>query len=129
MQRHRLDPEFIHELATILRSEGTAEQYDSSSGKLIARIPAPFTGEWTLDSLELVSGTRAVARFSAGGHEVIATIDASDFKGFVGKRSRDPVRNSSPFSALAVQVSELIEEKILIHSPSDLEAREVRVRP
>jgi hypothetical protein len=121
MPRNRLDPEFIHELGEILQSEGTAERYDRPSGKLIARLPAPFTGEWTLDSLELISGTQAVARFSAEGHQVSATISASDFKGHAGKRSRDPVRSHGPYSALAVQVSELIEEKILIHSPSELD--------
>jgi hypothetical protein len=125
--QHRLDPEFIRELGAILRSESIAERYEPRSGKLTARVPVPFTGEWTLDSLELVGGTEAVARFSAGGHKVIATISASDFKGYTGKRDR--VRNSSPYSGLAVQVSELTEEKILIHSPSELEAREVRIRP
>jgi hypothetical protein len=127
MRRSLFGPGFINDLGAILRSESMAERYDSHSGKLADRVLVPFTREWTLDSLELVSGTEVIARFSGEGHEVIATISASDFDGPTWKRDR--VRNSSPYSAFAVQMSELIEEKILIHSPSELEAHEVRIRP
>ena len=127
MQPPSFDSEFIEELAMILRSEGIAERYDPSSGKLISRSREPFTGEWNLDSLEIVNATLVLARFSAGGRQVTGIVDARDFKEFTGKRSRTFFPNASPYSDLAVYVSELIQEKILVCAPAEIEADEVRI--
>jgi hypothetical protein len=124
----RFDREFIQELDSILRSEGVSEEY-GPSGTLIARTRAPFTGRWKLDSLELTTSKRAVARFSAGSRQVIATINSDDFPDFAGKRAPRGFPNSSPYSDLAVHVSELIQERILIHDPKELETDEVHIAP
>lgn len=128
MPKYQFDQEFLQELTSILRSESIGEHYDSSGNSTATR--APFTGEWTLCALEFVPGTgraRVAARFCAGSQEVVATIDASDFRKLIGKRTRNPDFNSSRYSDLAVLVTVYIQEQILIFSPSELEAHEVRI--
>jgi hypothetical protein len=92
----------------------------------------PFTGKWVLRAIEFSPGTgktRVVCQFTArnGDHDVVARIDAGDFQGLIGKRSRNPAYNSSKYSDLAVLVSVYLEEQILTYDPADLTAHEVQI--
>jgi hypothetical protein len=125
------DDTFIKELGAILQSTAETEHFDSA-GNSTGVTMEPFTGKWMLRSIDFspsAGRTRVTCQFTArdSDRDVVATIDASDFQGLIGKRSRDPAYNSSRYSDLAVLVSVYIEEQILTYDPADLAAREVRI--
>lgn len=129
MSTARFDAHFVNELSEILRSEAEGLVYDAK-GKATPHS-RPFTGEWELRSVGLEphsAGTRVTCRLHAGDSDVIATIDAADFPGLVGKRSHDPGFNTTEFSDLAVLTSLLIQEQITTFSPSGLTQHRVRIR-
>jgi hypothetical protein len=120
---------FVCELGEILRSDATRLDYDSSPRSASTSV-VPFTEGWTLRSLEFdpeSDQARVLARFTAEGREVLATIDAADFAELIGKRSRNPAFNSSEYSDLAVIVSIRLQEQILSYRPDALAADIVRI--
>ncbi len=122
---------FLPELREILLSTGEATTY-SPGGAPVEVKAAPFLGEWRLQRLAYdpdQGRSRVICVLTdADGREVTATIDAGDFRDLRGNSSRSDAWNGSAhFHDLAVHVSVLLEEQILVKDP-DAVQDEVRIQ-
>ena len=123
------DMEFLRDLREILLSASVSESYDSA-GRALPRKNKPFLDPWQLRSFDFdpeLGRKRVIAKFSSGGYEVEASIDASDFSGLVGRKSRNRAWNGTRYQDAAVLVSVLIEEQIVTWEPAELTASRIRI--
>jgi hypothetical protein len=80
----------------------------------------PLLEEWHLSRLDFdpdLGRNRLVCVLTGAGTTVTATIDAGDFADLRDNASNNPVWNGSAYHDLAVQLSGLIQEQVLVRIP------------
>jgi hypothetical protein len=123
-------PSVVPELREILLSTSEGEFYDPD-GRLIEVRDVPFLEEWHLSRLDFdpdLGRSRLVCVLTGAGKTVTATIDAGDFAGLRDNTSNTPEWNGSPYHDLAVQLSVLIQEQVLVRDPTDISTDEIRIQ-
>jgi hypothetical protein len=128
--RIEFGPSVVPELREILLSTCEAASYDPD-GRLTAVREVPFLEEWQLILLDFdpdLGRSRLVCVLTGAGKTVTATIDASDFPDLRVNTSISPEWNgSAAYHDLAVHLSVLIQEQILVRDPADI-SDEIRIR-
>jgi hypothetical protein len=120
----------VPELREILLSTSEAASY-GPDGRLTEVTEVPFLGEWQLSRLGFdqdLGRSRVVCVLTGAGKAVDAIIDAADFPDLRGNTSKSPEWNASAYHDLAVLLSTLIQEQILMGEPADISANEIRIR-
>jgi hypothetical protein len=128
--RMEFGPSVVPELRKILLSTGEGEFY-GPDGRLIEVKQVPFLEEWHLNRLDFdpdLGRSRLVCVLTGAGKTVTATIDASDFPDLRDNTSNSPEWNGSAYHDLAVLLSVLIQEQILVRDPADISTDEIRIR-
>jgi hypothetical protein len=123
-------PSVVPELREILLSTSEGEFYDPD-GRLIEVRDVPFLEAWHLSRLDFdpdLGGSRLVCVLTGAGTTVTAIIDAGDFAGLRDNTSNSPVWNGSAYHDLAVQLSVLIQEQVLVRDPADVSTDEIRIQ-
>lgn len=130
MGRMEFGPSVVPELREILLSTGEGAFYDPD-GRLTEVRQVPFLEEWHLSGLDFdpdLGRSRIVCVLTGAGKTVTATIDASDFPDLRDNTSNSPEWNGSAYHDLAVHLSVLIQEQILVRDPADIRSDEIRIR-
>jgi hypothetical protein len=123
-------PSVLPELRKILLSTGEGKFF-GADGRLIEVKQVPFLEEWHLDGLDFdpdLGRSRLVGVLTGAGKTVTATIDASDFPDLRDNTSISPEWNgSASYHDLAVHLSVLIQEQVLVRDPADV-PEQIRIR-
>jgi len=128
--RMEFGPSVVPELRKILLSTGEGEFY-GPDGRLTEVKQVPFLEEWHLSRLDFdpdLGRSRLVCVLTGAGKTVTATVDASDFPDLRDNTSNSPEWNGSAYHDLAVLLSVLIQEQILVRDPADISTDEIRIR-
>ena len=131
MGRMEFGPSVVPELREILLSTGETAFY-GPDGRLTEVKQVPFLEQWHLSELDFdpdLGRSRLVCVLTGAGKTVTATIDASDFPDLRDNTSISPEWNgSAAYHDLAVHLSVLIQEQILVRDPADIRTDQIRIR-
>ena len=130
MERMEFGPSVVPELRKILLSTGEGAFY-GPDGRLTEVREVPFLEQWQLSRLDFdpdLGRSRVVCVLTGAGKTVTATIDACDFPDLRDNTSNSPEWNGSAYHDLAVLLSVLIQEQVLVRDPADIRSDEVRIR-
>ena len=130
MGRMEFGPSVLPELRKILLSTGEGKFYDPD-GRLTEVKQVPFLEQWQLSRLDFdpdLGRSRVVCVLTGAGKTVTATIDASDFPDLRDNTSNSPEWNGSAYHDLAVLLSVLIQEQVLVRDPADISTDDIRIR-
>jgi hypothetical protein len=120
----------VPELREILLSTSEGEFY-GPDGRLTEVREVPFLEEWHLSRLGFdpdLGKSRLVCVLTGAGKTVTAIIDVGDFPDLRDNTSNNPEWNGSAYHDLAVQLSTLIQEQVLIRDPADVSTDEIRIQ-
>jgi hypothetical protein len=123
-------PSVVPELRKILLSTGEGAFY-GPDGRLTEVREVPFLEEWQLSRLGFdpdLGRSRVVCVLTGAGKVVTATIDVGDFPDLRDNTSNSPEWNGSAYHDLAVLLSVLIQEQVLVRDPADIRTDEIRIR-
>lgn len=130
MGRMEFGPSVVPELRKILLSTGEGAFY-GPDGRLTEVREVPFLEQWQLSRLDFdpdLGRSRVVCVLTGAGKTVTATIDAADFPDLRDNTSNSPEWNGSAYHDLAVLLSVLIQEQVLVRDPADIRSDEIRIR-
>jgi hypothetical protein len=128
--RMEFGPSVVPELRKILLSTGEGAFY-GPDGRLTEVREVPFLEEWQLSRLGFdpdLGRSRVVCVLTGAGKVVTATIDVGDFPDLRDNTSNSPEWNGSAYHDLAVLLSVLIQEQVLVRDPADIRTDEIRIR-
>jgi hypothetical protein len=128
--RMEFGPSVVPEFRKILLSTGEGAFY-GPDGRLTEVREVPFLEQWQLSRLDFdpdLGRSRVVCVLTGAGKTVTATIDAADFPDLRDNTSNSPEWNGSAYHDLAVLLSVLIQEQILVRDPADIRSDEIHIR-
>jgi hypothetical protein len=128
--RMEFGPSVVPELGKILLSTSEGAFY-GPDGRLTEVREVPFLEQWHLSRLDFdpdLGRSRLVCVLTGAGKTYTATIDAGDFPDWRDNTSISPEWNGSGYHDLAVLLSVLIQEQVLVRDPADISTHEIRIR-